>query len=108
MSEAIAPTAETFESEVLQSPVLVLVDFWAPWCGPCLMVEPVVEAVAAEMGDKMKVARVNVDEQPSLADRFGIQSIPTLLLFKGGQVVDTIIGYVPEKELKRRVAPAVS
>ena len=108
MSEHIVATTESFDAEVLQSPVPVLVDFWAPWCGPCLMVAPVVEAVAAEIGDRMKVAKVNVDEQPSLAERYGIQSIPTLLIFKGGQVVDSIIGYLPENELKKRLTPAVS
>lgn len=108
MSEQIKATTESFDAEVLQSTVPVLVDFWAPWCGPCLMVAPVVEAVAAEMGDKLKVAKVNVDEQPALADRYGIQSIPTLLIFKGGQVADTIIGYVPENELKKRLTPMMS
>jgi thioredoxin len=108
MADPITATAETFESEVLQSATPVLVDFWAPWCPPCRMVAPVVEAVATGLGDKLKVAKVNVDEQPSLAERYGIQSIPTLLIFKGGQIADTIIGYVPENELKRRLAPTVS
>jgi thioredoxin 1 len=108
MSEAITITDETFESEVLQSAVPVVVDFWAPWCAPCRMVSPVVEAVGAEMGDRLKVAKVNVDDSPSLADRFGIQAIPTLLVFQGGRVVDTIIGYLPENELKRRLTPTVS
>ena len=101
-------SVESFDADVLQSPVPVLVDFWAPWCGPCRMVAPVVESIAAQLGDKLKVAKVNVDEQPALAERYSIQSIPTLLIFKGGQVVDTIIGYVPENELKKRVEPTVS
>lgn len=99
MSAPVAVTTGTFESEVLKSAVPVLVDFWAPWCGPCRMVAPVLDAVAAEYGGKVKVVKVNVDEQPALADRYGILGIPTLLLFRDGQMLHQQVGYVPKNRL---------
>lgn len=92
-------TDANFESEVLKSDVPVLVDFWAPWCGPCRMIAPTVEQVANDYAGKVRVGKVNTDENPQVAARHNISSIPTLLLFKGGQVVDKTIGVVPKQNL---------
>ena len=86
----------TFESDVLESKVPVLVDFWAPWCAPCRMVAPVLEEIAQEYGDRVKIAKLNTDEN-STAMQYGIMSIPTLLVFKNGEVVDKIVGAVPKQ-----------
>lgn len=88
----------TFESEVLQSDVPVLVDFWAVWCGPCRMVAPVMDQLADEYDGKVKVAKVDVDQARATAGKFGVMSIPTVLLFKGGEVVSTIVGAKPKAE----------
>lgn len=93
-------TEETFENEVLKSEIPVLVDFWAPWCAPCRMIGPVVEQLAGEYDGRLKVAKLNTDEYPELAQQFRIFSIPTLLLFAGGKVVDTLTGAVPKPHLK--------
>ncbi len=92
-------TKENFEQEVLQSDIPVLVDFWATWCGPCRMIAPAVEEIANEREGSLKVGKVNVDEQSEIAMQFGIQSIPTLLLFKDGKVVDSAIGYRTKEQL---------
>ncbi|GMV36768.1 MAG: thioredoxin [Fimbriimonadales bacterium] len=92
MGNAIAVTSDTFDSEVLQSSVPVLVDFWAAWCGPCRMIAPYVEAVAEEFAGQAKVAKVDVDSNQDLAMRYGIMGIPALLIFKGGQVVEQMVG----------------
>lgn len=92
-------TDETFEQEVLKSELPVLVDFWAPWCGPCLMVAPVLEEIAASYSGRLKVVKVNVDENPRLSATFQIMSIPTLILFKNGQPVDSVIGALPKNRL---------
>ena len=89
-----------FETEVLQSEVPVLVDFWATWCAPCRMIAPHVEALAGEYGDKAKVGKVNVDDAQAVAQRFGVMSIPTLIVFKGGKAVDQIVGAVPKENIK--------
>ena len=89
----ITITAEYFEEEVLRSDKPVLVDFWAPWCGPCKMLAPIVEEIAEEYADSVKVGKVNVDDQPALAAKFGISSIPALLVFRNGAVVNSAVGY---------------
>jgi thioredoxin 2 len=94
----------TFANDV-EAPTLVLVDMWAPWCGPCRMVAPVLEELASELAGKLKVVKVNVDENPQVASRYRIQSIPTLMLFRGGQLVDTVIGALPKPALAQRLAP---
>ncbi len=92
-------TDQTFDSEVLQSSVPVLVDFWAVWCGPCQVQGPIVEEVAAAMGDKAKVVKLNVDENPVNAQKYGIMSIPTLLIYKNGNVVKQFIGVTSKETL---------
>ncbi len=85
-----------FQQEVIQSSIPVLVDFWAPWCGPCRMLTPTIEALATEYAGKVKVCKLNTDEAPSTAGSFGISSIPTVLVFKNGQVVDRLVGLNPK------------
>jgi thioredoxin 1 len=99
MSSALQVTDSTFKQEVLESEVPVLVDFWAPWCGPCRMVAPVVEEIATQYAEQVKVVKVNTDDNPSVASQYGIRSIPTLMIFKGGQRVDMVVGAVPKTTL---------
>ncbi|MBC7348734.1 MAG: thioredoxin [Candidatus Aminicenantes bacterium] len=98
-SHLIQATDTSFEQEVLNSSLPVLVDFWAPWCGPCLMVAPVIEQLAEAYRGKLKVVKVNVDDNPAVSARFQIMSIPTLILFKGGKPVDSVIGALPKTQL---------
>lgn len=99
-------TDQTFEAEVLQAKTPVLVDFWAVWCGPCQVQGPIVEEVSAAMGDKAKVVKINVDENPTHAQKFGIMSIPTLLIFKGGNVVKQFIGVTSKDVLVSELTKA--
>ena len=92
-------TKENFEQEIMQYSGKCLVDFWAPWCGPCMMVAPVVEEVAHELEGKVKVGKVNIDEQPELAVRFGVMSIPTLLVVENGEVKETAVGARPKADI---------
>ncbi len=98
----------TFESEVLKSDIPVLVDFWAVWCGPCKAVAPAIEELAKQYKGKVKVAKMDVDEHQRVPQQYGIRSIPTLLVFKGGRVVDTIIGAVPKSKLEDSLKKAIT
>jgi thioredoxin 1 len=99
MSNLTQVDSAAFEKEVLQSATPVLVDFWAPWCGPCKMIGPIVEGLAAEYGSKVKVVKVNVDNNQDLAARFGIRGIPTVMIFKGGQVANSFVGLRSKEDL---------
>lgn len=103
MSEPITLTDENFAKEVLESNLPVLVDCWAVWCGPCRMVAPVVEALATEYQGRAKVAKLDVDSAQKTAMDYGIRSIPTLLIFKGGKVADQVIGAVPKKQIVEKL-----
>jgi thioredoxin 1 len=93
----------TFENDVLKSPQPVLVDFWAPWCGPCRMLAPIVEELSKEYGGKVRVAKLNTDDNPGTAARYNISAIPTMLIFKGGQVVDQMIGVQSKSDIKKKL-----
>lgn len=103
MSRTFEGTEQNFETEVLKSDVLVLVDFWAPWCGPCRLVGPILEEVAEDNGDKLKVVKVNVDENPALAQRYGIRGIPTMMFFKSGEQVDMTVGAAMKDRIQEKV-----
>jgi thioredoxin 1 len=107
MAKALVVSDETFEQEVLQSPVPVLVDFWAAWCGPCKAIAPVVEELAGEYEGKMKVMKLDVDENPRTPTTYGVQSIPTLLIFKDGRPAERIVGAVPKKLLVDKIQSVV-
>ncbi len=101
MTEGVLEIEDSsFEAEVLQSEKPVLVDFWAPWCGPCRAIAPVVEELAGTFGDKIKFTKCNVDDNPVTPGKFGIKSIPTLILFNGGDIVDKVIGIVAKSKLE--------
>ncbi len=104
-SSAHAPhvTGETFDAEVLKSGVPVLVDFWAPWCGPCRAIGPSIDQLSQEYGGKAKVVKLNVDDEPEIEERYGVKSIPTLIFFKNGEVADTIIGALPKIKYKEKL-----
>src|SRR3972149_11714678 len=100
MGKEIEITEKNFEQEVLKSDIPVLVDFWAVWCGPCRMVAPVVEEISEEYSGKVKVVKLNVDDNPSLASKYKVMSIPTLMLFKDGKIVDQLIGAQGKAQIK--------
>lgn len=108
MGNAVELNSSNFEQEVLQANVPVLVDFWAPWCGPCRQIAPAVEQLAGEMAGQAKVGKLNVDEAPNLAAKYGISSIPALLIFKGGQVVNQFVGVQNKDRLHQALVDAAS
>ena len=103
MSDEIQLTDAVFEQEVVKCAIPVMVDFWAPWCGPCRMIAPLIEELAKEYAGKIKVCKLNTDECPDSASTYRISAIPTILLFKGGKVVHELVGLQPKEELKRRL-----
>ena len=109
MSGAVSDvTDNNFQAEVIESDVPVLVDFWAPWCGPCRRVSPIVEEIAAEKGDALKVVKLNIDDNQQTAVKFNVMSIPTLMLFKHGELKKTVIGAYPKKKLEEELEPALT
>lgn len=107
MAEGVLEIEDSsFEAEVLQSEKPVLVDFWAPWCGPCRAIAPVVEELAGTFGDKIKFAKCNVDDNPVTPGKFGIKSIPTLILFDGGEIIDKVVGIVAKSKLEEMLNKA--
>ncbi|MDR2733032.1 MAG: thioredoxin [Spirochaetota bacterium] len=105
MSNAAIVNDANFQSEVLESALPVLVDFWAPWCGPCRALAPTIDEIAGECADKLKVLKLNVDEAPGAAENYQVMSIPTLLLFKGGLVIERIVGAQPKDRLLALIRP---
>ena len=105
---SVAVTDENFKSEVLDSEVPVLVDFWAEWCGPCKTLSPIVDELATDLKDKVKVVKINIDEAPEAPTKYGVRGIPTLMIFKAGEIVDTRVGGMPKSQLEEWVGDKVA
>jgi thioredoxin 1 len=105
MSTPVHVTDDSFEQDVIQADQLTVVDFWAVWCAPCIHIAPMLEEMAAEYDGQLKVAKLNVDENPNTAGAYGIMSIPTLLVFKDGKPVERIVGYMPKESLMDKIKP---
>jgi thioredoxin 1 len=105
---AVGKTSDSsFDADVLKSAAPVVVDFWAEWCGPCRMIAPALEEISGQLGDKVKIVKLNVDENPNIAAKYGIMSIPTLLLFKNGEIADRQVGAAPKQKLHQWISGAV-
>jgi thioredoxin len=103
MNEPININEASFEKAVIRSPIPVLVDFWAPWCGPCKMIGPLLDEIAKENGDRFRIVKVNVDDDPALMQRFNVRAVPTLLLFNGGELRDQLVGAAPKKAIVEKL-----
>ena len=108
MSNVVEVSDQSFEQEVINSATPVLIDFWAPWCGPCKAIAPVVEELAGSYAGKLKVVKMNVDDNPQTPSRYGVRGIPNLILFKGGEVAEQIVGAVPRAQLVRAIDDALA
>jgi thioredoxin 1 len=108
MADLTQVSDDNFQAEVLENEQPVLVDFWAPWCGPCRVVAPVLEEIAAEQSDKLRIVKLNVDENQRTAAQFGVMSIPTMILFKNGAPAKTIVGAYPKRKLEAELEPALA
>jgi thioredoxin 1 len=107
VAHPVAISDASFETEVVNAQNPVLVDFWAEWCGPCRMIAPILETISDEYSDSLKITKLDVDNNPQTAMKFGVQSIPTLILFKDGQPVERIIGYMPKERLLQKIKPHI-